>query len=73
MSLTEADQDWFEKELEPPTNKSSIIQCTLEGLIYLGIQKVKKKCNLVKLIVMIVFYSSLSFEQYIISQRLKFF
>ena len=49
MSLTEADQDWFEKELEPPTNKSSIIQCTLEGLIYLGILKVKSKCILVKL------------------------
>lgn len=49
MSLTEADQDWFEKELEPPTNKSSIIQCTLEGLIYLGILKVESKCILVKI------------------------
>lgn len=49
MSLTEADQDWFEKELEPPTNKSSIIQCTLEGLIYLGTLKVKDKFILVKI------------------------
>lgn len=41
MSLTEADQDWFDTDLQPPDNKLAITQSYLEGTIYLDEEFIK--------------------------------
>ena len=41
MSLTEADQDWFDQELQPPDDKLAVTQCYFEGTIYLDEEFIK--------------------------------